>query len=264
MSMRGSGGEENSLDTSSGVEVRVTEDVSRHSTSPVPTVTAQKCFVSPLLRIFSSKEVVPRILEYEKALLVMKEHDYAKAPERPEVLKLSSLLIDPPLLRKDSRQSVDAMADMNTLMNTRKDLLQFRESSSKDSVVSSHLRDMVGMQIELIREQQEQLHAKDKELNTVRKDKEQVRTATKSRKPVGNFPFRPYRISQLSNMVKISFITKHQNANGSIHTNPFPSSISASCSIGAYGKKTCNLTETLTFQIRPIRIRFPSSAKHIP
>lgn len=185
MSMRGSGGEENCLDASSGVEVIVTDDVSRHSTSPVPVVTAQKCLVSPLLRIFSSKEVVPRILEYEKALLVMKEHDYAKAPERPEVLKLSSLLVEPPLLCEDSR---DAMADVNTLMNTRKDLLQFRESSSKDSVVSSHLRDMVGMQIELIREQQEQLHAKDKELNTVRKDKEQVKNRHKI-PDIWEFPF---------------------------------------------------------------------------
>ena len=188
MSMRGSGGEENCLDASSGVEVRVTQDVSRHSTSPGPAVTAQKCFVSPLLRIFSSKEVVPRILEYEKALLVMKEHDYAKAPERPEVLKLSSLLVEPPLLCEDSRESVDAIGDMHTLMNTRKDLLQFRENSSKDSVVSSHLRDMVGMQIELIREQQEQLHAKDKELNTVRKDKEQVKNRHKN-SDIREFPF---------------------------------------------------------------------------
>lgn len=175
MSMRGSGGEESYLESSSGVKVRVQEDGSRHS-SPCPAAAAAHRYeMSPLLRIFSSKEVVPKILEYEKAILVMKEHDYAKTAERPEILKLSSLLSESPLLTEDSRQAVD---DMNTLLNTRKDLLLLRESVAKkeDSVVSDHLREVVSIQIELIREQQEQLHDKDKELSTARKDKEQVIT----------------------------------------------------------------------------------------
>lgn len=175
MSMTGSEGEENCLEPSSGV---FSEGVSRQI-SPVATGATPKCTVSPLLRIFSSKEVVPKILDYEKALLVMKEHDYSKAADRAEILKLSSLLTEPLPLCVDGEEMgkpLDSIADLNTLLNTRKDLLLVRESASKkeDSVVSNHLHEVVSMQIELIREQQEQLHDKDKELNTVRKDKEQV------------------------------------------------------------------------------------------
>ena len=173
--MTGSGGEENRLEPSSGTFC----DGAPRQISPVIPGTAPECAMTPLLRIFSSKEVVPKILDYEKALLVMKEHDYAKAPERPEILKLSSLLTEPPPLCEDAEQELrplDSITDIDTLLNTRKDLLMVRGSAAvkEDSVVSNHLREVVGMQIELIREQQEQLHGKDKELNTVRKDKEQV------------------------------------------------------------------------------------------
>lgn len=172
MSMTGSGGEENRLEPSSGV-------FSEGDACQISTGTASRCAVSPLLRIFSSEGVVPNILDYERALLVMKEHDYAKAAERPEILKLSSLLTEPPPLCEDAEQEMqplDSITDVNTLLSTRKDLLLVRESVSRkeDAVVSNHLHQVVGMQIELIREQQEQLHDKDKELNTVRKDKEQV------------------------------------------------------------------------------------------
>lgn len=177
MSMRVPGGEDSCLESSSTVEVRTSEDASpSHTISTHP-----RCEASPLLRIFRSKEVVPKILEYEKALLVMKEHDYAKASERPEIIKLSSLLNECPLLCEDSRQPttqpVDPMADLNTLLSTRKELVLFRDSLGKreDSVLPNHCREVIGMQIELIREQQEQLQDKDKELNTARKDKEQVR-----------------------------------------------------------------------------------------
>ena len=149
------------------------------------------CAVSPLLRVFSSKEIVPKILDYEKALLVMKEHDYSKAGERPGVAKLSSLLTEPPCLGEGKEKptattqaaALDSpvVPDLSALLRTRKDLLLVRESAfrKEDSVVTDHLREVVGMQIELIREQQEQLHDKDKELNTVRKDKEQVRRSEK-------------------------------------------------------------------------------------
>lgn len=199
MSMRVSGGEESCLESSSTVEVRTSEDASPSQTT---ISAAPRCEPSPLLRIFSSKEVVPQILEYEKAVLVMKEHDYAKAPERPEVLKLSSLLAESPPLCEDSRQDpepVDSMADLNTLLSTRKELALFRESLSKreDSVLPNHCREVIGMQIELIREQQEQLQDKDKELNTARKDKEQVgidcfprREHVKMIPPRREFPFR--------------------------------------------------------------------------
>ena len=173
MSMTGSGGEENCVEPSSNTEVAVGRDDPRYSSAATEVTEYQ---FSPLLRILSSKEIAPTILEYEKALLVMKEHDYAKGPERPEILKLSSLLEEPCEIMKGGEQLVDSLADINVLLNVRKDLLQFRESVSKrdENLVSSHQREVIGMQIDLIREQQEQLHDKDKELNTVRKDKEQV------------------------------------------------------------------------------------------
>ena len=185
MSMRVSGGEESCLEPSSTVEVRTSEDA---SPSQDAISTATRCEVSPLLRIFSSKEVVPKILEYEKALLVMKEHDYAKASERPGIAKLSSLLSEPEPLCEDSRpalQQVDSMVDLNALLSIRKDLALFRESLTKreDSVLPNHCREVIGMQIELIREQQEQLQDKDKELSTARKDKEQVRASLSNQSP---------------------------------------------------------------------------------
>lgn len=194
--MTGSAGEENCLEPSSGTF----SGGDSRQISPAATGTTSTCAVSPLLTplltLFSSKEVVPTILEYEKALLVKKEHDYAKAAERPEILKLSSLLTDPPPLCEDAGhepQPLDSIGDINTLLSTRKDLLLIRENVSKkeDSRVSNHLHQVVGMQIELIREQQEQLHDKDKELSTVRKDKEQVRKEAIAEIPLrslGNFP----------------------------------------------------------------------------
>ena len=177
MSMRGSANEENCTESSSKP---VAENDSRHSIACLSPSTSTKYAMSPLLRIFSSKEVVPVALEYEKALLVMKEHDYAKSPDRSEILKLSSLLGEPFQSCQEQREEVQpveaAASDVNTLLSTRKDLLLLRGSLSKreDNFVSNNLRAVVSMQIDLIREQQEQLHCKDKELNTVRKDKEQV------------------------------------------------------------------------------------------
>lgn len=182
MSMRGPGGEENSAEEPSTV-LSVAQEVvcsSGHCTSP--TVTAAippnflKCRVSPLLSIFSSKEIVPRILEYEKAILVIKEHDYAKKPERAEVLQLSSIIEGFPFASEGQKGATMLSDPVSTLMNASKDIQDLRESLCRreDSLVSNQLRELVSIHIELIREQQEQLHDKDKELSTVRKDKEQV------------------------------------------------------------------------------------------
>ena len=195
--MRGSGGEENCPAPPTGAEVSVPGETSRHSASPATDMTTIRCEVSPLLSVFTSKEIVPTILEYEKAVLVMKEHDYAKAGERPEVLKLSSLLTEMPPTREESKEPVDPLGDINTLLNSRKELLQFRKQFGKreDSAVSDHLREVVGMQIELIREQQEQLHEKDKELSTVRKDKEQVRGLMNSKSwAMGHMHFGAHKV----------------------------------------------------------------------
>lgn len=184
MSMRGPGGEENSAEGPSKVDLSVGREVvcsSGHSTSPTTAATAcplsLKCKVSPLLSIFSSKEIVPRVLEYEKAILVMKEHDYAKRPERAEVLQLSSLLEGLPFAPEEQKESTKLSDPVSLLLNSSKDIQDFRESlcRKEDGLVTNQLRELVSMHVELIREQQEQLHDKDKLLSTVRKDKEQVR-----------------------------------------------------------------------------------------
>lgn len=187
MSMKGPAGEETLTATCPKVEAKSTGDDSCQSASPYAAATAIKYEPTPLLRIFSSREIVPKILEYEKALLVMKEHDYAKSEDRPGILKLSSLLSVPPLPSEEPKEDAQAMDCVSTLLSTRKDLLQCRENmfERERNLISNHQREMIGMQIELIREQQEQLHDKDKELNTVRKDKEQV---SLERREQGNFP----------------------------------------------------------------------------
>ncbi len=127
--------------------------------------------LSPMLGLLGREELVPSILEYEKVMLVVKEHSYARKPDKADLLQLSNLH------SKDlSTQEEDAST--NSLLNARTDLLQLRESigqeRSEPSVVC-HLRQVIGLQVALIRDQQEQLHQKDKEMNAVKKEKEQVR-----------------------------------------------------------------------------------------
>ena len=197
MSMRGPGGEEDSTEEPSTVELSVGQEVecsSGHCTSRTTAAASLplflKCRVSPLLSIFSSKEIVPRILDYEKAILVIKEHDYAKKPERAEVLQLSSIIEAFPFASEGQTETTEFSDPVSVLMNATKDIQDLRESLCRreDSLISSQLRELVSIHIELIREQQEQLHDKDKELSTVRKDKEQVRFSMHAAAQKGDSP----------------------------------------------------------------------------
>jgi len=184
MSMRDQDIEENPAESHPKVELSVGQEVvcmsahlSPRDSSAFTPLDAVRCNSSPLLRIFASKDVAPKVLEYEKAILVMKEHDYAKKQERAEVQQLSSLvqeLSDAPQEKPSVPE--EASDPVSVIMNLRKEIHEFRNSlaRSEDGLITSQLRDLVSMHIELIREQQEQLHDKDKELSTVRKDKEQV------------------------------------------------------------------------------------------
>ena len=177
MSMRGSGSEENATETPEkhqeeacgtleGLE-EPCQGVTESSSIPTPTV----------LGFLSSKELVPRILEHEKAFLVIKEHDYAKAPDRPEILQLSSLYAAGTSSTGGKNDALSSMKEASdALLNCRNDMLLMRQSLSQHdgTAVARHFREVVGLQVALIREQQEQLHEKDRELNSVRKEKEQV------------------------------------------------------------------------------------------
>ena len=158
-----------------------------------------------LLTLLACRELSPRLLEHEKALLVIKEHDYARPPDRPLILQLASMygregeearaseacpLEGTPAA--DNAQHAQARAETDdpdtnrhvsaeeVLLNCCSDVLRLRASLARrggdgGEALASHLRDVVGLQVTLIREQQEQLHEKDGELKTVRKEKEQVR-----------------------------------------------------------------------------------------
>ncbi len=165
MSMTGSQDEE---DPTSEPE-KLTNEASKATVSLKPfSLDLNRC-LSPMLGLLGSKELVPSILEYEKVMLVVKEHSYAKEPDRADVLQLSNI---------HSKDLSTQEEDANSLLNARTDLLQLRRSigheRSEPSVVC-HLRQVVGLQVALIREQQEQLHDKDREMNAVKKEKEQVR-----------------------------------------------------------------------------------------
>ena len=170
MSMTGSENEEETTRTPE----KLTEEASKAKQDV--TVSLKPCAVdlkrcySPtcMLGLLRRPELLPAVLEFEKTMLVIKEHSYARAPDRPEVLQLSNIhAID--LSSQDE--------DANTLLNARTDLLQLRESigneRSEPSVVG-HLRQVVGLQVALIRDQQEQLYEKDRDMNAVKKEKEQA------------------------------------------------------------------------------------------
>ena len=202
MSMRVSGGEE-----SVAVSPGVPEEKACKLVSSVSSGEPEACLGagmpdvvshypnSPLLGLLACRELLPQVLEHEKALLVMKEHDYAKAPHRAEVLQLSFSI---ETAREDGGATVEGeeggegdstgLTNGSALLNCRNDLLKLRESMNSrcEPVVTSHFREVVGLQVALLREQQEQLFHKDGELNAIRKEKEQVREKREREKKAMN------------------------------------------------------------------------------
>ena len=134
---------------------------------------------SPLTTFLTRRELVPFVLELEKSLLVSREHDYAKAPDRLAILQATTLLerktegaVNGGEARTTSRAEL-----CDELLNCRGELGRLRRSAprSEENATCRHLRAVVGVQAALIREQQEQLYCKDRELASIRKDRDQVR-----------------------------------------------------------------------------------------
>lgn len=188
MSMRVSGGEENAAKSPDVADQKACKPCLAEPSPvmPVPEDTVHDHRTSSLLGLLACKELMPQVLEHERALLVIKEHDYAKAPHRAEILQLSSCVQQ--TSGGSSRGEAFAATDGEregekesfgadrTLLDCRNDLLKLRASvsSSCEPVVTNHFREVVGLQVALLREQQEQLFHKDNELNAMRKEKEQV------------------------------------------------------------------------------------------
>ena len=156
---------------------RSEEAVACLNTAPIP---------SPLTAFLTRNELVPFILELEKSLLVSKEHDYAKAPDRTAIFQATTIL-------ERKAETTDARGRTETtcgsrappydeLLNCCGMLAKLRCSLLRDDdeVTSRHLREVVSLQAALVREQQEQLYCKDRELASIRKDRDQVNQKCKS------------------------------------------------------------------------------------
>lgn len=178
MSMRGSAGEENGG-----------RDGDKTVAKPCRPATRKELDCSTRYLVTSSPwnsllEIAPSIYEHEKALLVMREHDYAKSPNTSPLLHYIGNCQSPQHDGDATPVNPDNVGQQNPnqrtvkdlLLNCRRDLLQMRHQLAQrdPSSVTEHLRELVTLQVMLIHEQQEQLHGKDKELASVRKEKEQL------------------------------------------------------------------------------------------
>ena len=104
-----------------------------------PTAAAETPF-SPLLSLLTSEETVPALLECEKAVLVTKEHDYDRVPERSELTQLT-----PTILRisteADAERALQALEEVTGKTSTAPDPRRSqrnRGSSLKDALLDCH------------------------------------------------------------------------------------------------------------------------------
>ena len=150
-----------------------------------PVATGITPYPSPLSTFLTRSELVPFVLELEKSLLVSREHDYAKAPDRLAVLQATALLErrSDGAITHNSGSGVEATTESSRaeqceeLLNCCGELGRLRRSAllcSDENATSRHLRAVVGLQASLIREQQEQIYTKDRELASIRRDRDQV------------------------------------------------------------------------------------------
>lgn len=178
MSMRGSAGEENGVRDGEKTVPKPCRPATRKESDYSTRYSATNSPWTSLL------EIAPSIYEHEKALLVMREHDYAKLPNKSPLLQFVANCRSPQQDNDASSVNPDNVGQQNPnqrtmkdlLLNCRRDLLNTRQQLvHKDpNSVTEHLRELITLQVMLIHEQQEQLHGKDKELASVRKEKEQV------------------------------------------------------------------------------------------
>lgn len=213
----GAGGSgENVRDCGNGAVTRLAGDERLEELSRLKDRDGYLYTPADLLACLACRELSPRLLDFEKALLVVKEHDYARPPDRPMLLQLASMYVreaegtaNKASVRERAaapghgqeaaavaRSAAEARGETeggeagcrgrhvtaeDVLLNCRNDVIGLRASLARrgsdddGAALATHLREIVGLQVALIREQQEQLHEKDGELKAVRRDKEQVR-----------------------------------------------------------------------------------------
>lgn len=193
MAMCGAHGEEAARESTKEPAEEPSRSVTTNDSPSLNEATPCADIVSPLSSLLSCRDIAPTILEHEKAFLVIKEHDYAKAPDRPELLQLSTLLasgedrsatFSTKCSSSELRSELTSLtrkAMKDVLLSCREDVLGLRGSFARVEGESTcrQLREVVSLQVSLIREQQEQLHTRDGELNSARKEKEQVSRMTR-------------------------------------------------------------------------------------
>ncbi len=142
------------------------QDMTGTAAAPLPTLAA----------ILAYREASPRIMEHEKAILVMKEHDYAKTPDMSQLAPLFHLLTGQaggndarPRRSKPLRKGSGVFNVRQALADVRMKLL------NEGGAVSDHLTRMVSLQATLIHQLQEQVFFKGLETTTIKREKEQVR-----------------------------------------------------------------------------------------
>lgn len=142
---------------------------------------------SRLSVLLACRELTPMIMEHEKAILVMKEHDYAGVPELTRMAPLLHSLTSGPLVTEEDFSQVDGSSPSssrslshsttrslllnvrNTLADNRRDIL----TGGSDGLMS-HFKEMISLQSILLHELQEQIQIKDIESSTAYREKEQV------------------------------------------------------------------------------------------
>ena len=173
MSMRGLGAREEAIEASGCL--------GRSDEPRPPEVRAVDCsrlYGPSWAALLARGEAAPMVTEYEKALLVLKEHDYAKMPERFHLMQLSEVCTSRE--NKNSTSAACTQVDkslMSALVGFRSELLGLREEllgTEESNSEVGYLRNIVTIQAALIKEQQEQLYEKDREVHSVRREREQV------------------------------------------------------------------------------------------
>ena len=132
--------------------------------------------LSTLAAILACREASPGIMEHEKTILVMKEHDYAKTPDMSQLAPLFRILTEETVTDGANRTKSRRRSRKNSeLFNVRQTLSEARTNLLKDDgALSNHLNKMVSLQATLIHQLQEQVFFKGLETATVKRDKEQV------------------------------------------------------------------------------------------
>ena len=135
-----------------------------------------KSSLPTLAAILACREASPGIMEHEKTILVMKEHDYAKTPDMSQLAPLFRLLTEEAVTNDTKRTNKKAFRKGSSdLFDVRQTLAEVRTTLLKDDgPMSSHLNKMVSLQATLIHELQEQVFYKGLETTTIKREKEQV------------------------------------------------------------------------------------------